>query len=497
MRAHRELPLADSVGIDHATSPHTGGDADIAVDIATDIATDVAADVARRRVLAATCISYVVVLLDTSIVNVALERLSVAFDVQMAGLQWVVNAYTLMFASLLLTGGTLGDRWGARRVYLAGLGLFMLASLACALAGSPDILIAARALQGIGAALLVPCSLKLIRDATPDPQARARAIGRWVGLGGIAMAAGPLVGGVLIHWFDWRSVFFVNVPICLAGMAMAWRITEDRGSAISGPGKPVDLLGLVCGIVALGTLVGVLIEGHTLGWTSPVIVGGVIATCLAWAILLRIETVHAHPMLPLGLFRHGVFSGSTCASMASAFVFYGLLFVVSLHFQQARGYSPLQTGVALLPMTVMVAAGSLLAGRIVTRFGTVWPMIVAFGGYATGALGLWFVTGNMAYGFAILPMLAIGLASGVVSPIATAPALETVPAARAGVAAAVLNTARQAGAALGVATFGSLLAALHPFEAGLRAALALAAMVSLGMVPLWWRVVRRAGPRMA
>ncbi|WP_087721870.1 MFS transporter [Pandoraea sp. PE-S2T-3] len=485
MRAHRELPLTDSVGIEHATSV-------LAPDIVNTHDADDASNTARRRVLAATCISYVVVLLDTSIVNVALERLSVAFDVRMAGLQWVVNAYTLMFASLLLTGGTLGDRWGARRVYLAGLGLFMLASLACALAGSTDMLIAARAVQGIGAALLVPCSLKLIRDATPDPQARARAIGRWVGLGGIAMAAGPLVGGALIHWFDWRSVFFVNVPICLAGMVLAWRIAEDRGTATSGQRAPVDLLGLACGIAALGTLVGVLIEGHTLGWTSPVIVSGAVVTCLAWAALLRIETVHAHPMLPLGLFRHGVFSGSTCASMASAFVFYGLLFVVSLHFQQARSYSPLQTGVALLPMTVMVAAGSLLAGRIAARFGPVRPMIAAFGGYAAGALGLGFVTSDMPYGFAILPMLAIGLASGVVSPIATAPALETVPAARAGVAAAVLNTARQAGAALGVATFGSLLAALHPFEAGLRAALALAALVSLVMMPLWWRAIRPA-----
>lgn len=483
-RANLESPLADASGIERVAKPHHARGA------------------AQRRVLAATCISYVVVLLDTSIVNVALERLSTAFDVQMAGLQWVVNAYTLMFASLLLTGGTLGDRWGARRVYLAGLGLFTLASLACAAAVTPGMLIAARAVQGVGAALLVPCSLKLIRDATPDPQARARAIGRWVGLGGIAMAAGPLVGGALIHWFDWRSVFFVNVPICLGGMAMAWRIGEQKGidpgaSYAASPtvktGQPsrIDIVGLLCGVVALCTLVGALIEGHAFGWTSPVIVGVAMASCLAWAVWLRIESVHPHPMLPLTLFRQGVFSGSTCASMASAFVFYGLLFVVSLRFAQALGYSPLQTGVALLPMTVMVAAGSLCAGRITARFGSTWPMIAAFGAYAVGALALCFVTDGMPYGFAIAPMLAIGLASGVVSPLATAPALETVPADRAGIAAAVLNTARQAGAALGVATFGSLLAALHPFEAGLRAALALAAIVSLTMLPVWWRAIRQ------
>lgn len=475
MRAHRanlESPTADVASVEHVAPPHH------------------AQHTAQRRVFAATCISYVVVLLDTSIVNVALEPLSTAFDVQMAGLQWVVNAYTLMFASLLLTGGTLGDRWGARRVYLAGLGLFTLASLACALALTPGMLIAARAVQGVGAALLVPCSLKLIRDATPDPQARARAIGRWVGLGGIAMAAGPLVGGALIHGFGWRSVFLVNVPICLAGIAMAWRVPDEK-IAVPQPQQPrIDFLGLLCGGVALSTLVGVLIEGHTLGWTSPVIVGGAMVTCLAWAVWLRIESVHPHPMLPLTLFRQGVFTGSTYASMASAFVFYGLLFVVSLRFQQTLGYSPLQTGVALLPMTVMVATGSLCAGRITAKFGSTWPMIVAFGAYAAGAMGLWFVTDGMPYEFAILPMLAIGLASGVVSPLATAPALETVSAARAGIAAAVLNTARQAGAALGVATFGSLLAALHPFEAGMRAALALATTVSLVMLPLWWRAIR-------
>ncbi|VVE86836.1 MFS transporter [Pandoraea bronchicola] len=436
-----------------------------------------------KRILNATCISYVVVLLDTSIVNVALEPLARAFDVQMTGLQWVISAYTLMFASLLLTGGTLGDRWGAKRGYLAGLVIFMTASLGCALALSPPILIAARAVQGIGAALLVPCSLKLIHQATPNPVERARAIGRWVGLGGVALAAGPLIGGVLIQGFGWRSIFFVNVPICLAGTAMAWKIAVSA-PAQSSP-NPVDLPGLIAGMVALATLIGVLIEGHSLGWTSPWIVGGAVLSALAWLALLRIESRHARPMLPLPLFRSGVFAGSTAASMASAFVFYGLLFVVSLHFQQARGYSALQTGMALLPMTVMVAVGSLMAGRMAARFGSVLPMLSAFTAYAAGAFGLVFVTANVPYAFAVLPMLAIGAASGVVSPIATAPALQTVTPAQAGVAAAVLNTARQAGAALGVAIFGSLVVTVSPGNAGLYAALGLAAGVSLAMVPVW------------
>jgi DHA2 family methylenomycin A resistance protein-like MFS transporter len=454
-----------------------------------------------RRILNATCISYVVVLLDTSIVNVALEPLARAFDVQMTGLQWVINAYTLMFASLLLTGGTLGDRWGAKRGYLAGLVIFMMASLGCALSLSPPMLIAARAVQGIGAALLVPCSLKLIHQATPDPAERARAIGRWVGLGGVALAAGPLAGGVLIHWLGWRSIFFVNVPVCLVGAVMAGRIAvaSSTSSASPVPSMPpaqpsarrVDLPGLIAGMVALATLIGVLIEGHRLGWTSAWIVGSAVLSALAWLALLRIEARHAHPMLPLSLFRSGVFTGSTVASMASAFVFYGLLFVVSLHFQQVRGYSALETGMALLPMTVMVAIGSLMAGRLADRFGPVWPMLSAFTAYAAGALGLAFLSADVPYAFAVLPLLAIGAASGVVSPIATAPALQTVTPARAGVAAAVLNTARQAGAALGVAIFGALVGAASSAHTGLYAALGLAAGVSLAMVPVWRLAMRR------
>jgi len=448
---------------------------------------------ANRRVLAATSVSYVVVLLDTSIVNVALDSLSTAFGANISGLQWVVNAYTLMFASLLLTGGTLGDRWGARKVYLAGLIVFTLASVLCGISTSLPVLIFARAVQGIGAAMLVPCSLKLIHRASPDPATRARAIGLWVGLGGVAMAAGPLVGGVLIHWFGWRSVFFVNVPICLAGIVMAQRTNRDP---ICARGEHIDLWGQVCAIVALATLIGVLIEGRSMGWMSPTAIAGVAVTVAAWTTFLRIEARHPHPMLPLSLFRNGVFSGSTFVSMASAFVFYGLLFLVSLNYQQARGYSPLQTGLAMLPMTAMVAAGSLVAGRLAHRYGSKWTMMVAFGSYAAGAIGLWFATAAATYAFAVAPMLAVGLASGFISPVATAPALETVQPRQTGLAAAALNSARQTGSALGVAIFGSVVGSSHPFEAGLRAALGLVVVVSLVAMLAWWlALTRRAGVR--
>lgn len=439
--------------------------------------------VMQRRVMAATSVSYVVVLLDTSIVNVALDRISVALGTHIAGLQWVMNAYTLAFASLLLTGGTLGDRWGARNVYLAGLAVFTLASTLCGLAADLPTLIVARVLQGAGAAMLVPCCLKLINHAYPIPAQRARAVGIWVGSGGVAMAAGPLIGGVLIHGFDWRSIFFVNVPIGLIGIAMTLRIAPDERSSHV---RRFDPVGQLTAIAALGALIATLIEGHVLGWDSPLILAGMAVTVVTGVMFFTVEARSADPMLPLSFFKSGIFTGSTGVSMASAFVFYGLLFVSSLYFQQARGYSPLLAGLAFLPMTTMVAVGSLVSNRVVKRCGPRGSMCGAFGCYAIGALGMLLSNQTSSYWMAVAPMLVIGLASGFVSPAATAPALGTVETNRAGVAAAVLNSARQTGAALGVAIFGTLIAAQHPFEAGMRAALWTAAVVSLIAAVAWW-----------
>ncbi|OQP75346.1 MFS transporter [Xanthomonas phaseoli pv. syngonii LMG 9055] len=447
-----------------------------------------AALVARRRVLAGISISYVIVLLDTSIVNVTLDRLATVFDTQISGLQWVLNAYTLMFASLLLTGGKLGDRFGARKIYLAGLMVFMSASVACATATALPMLVIARAMQGVGAAMLVPCSLKLIHQAHPDLPARARAIGLWAGLGALAMAAGPLIGGILIQGDGWRSVFFVNVPLCLVGLVLAGRMAKDRAPVRT---EHIDWKGQACAIIALTTLIGVLIEGGNEGWTSFPIVAGAVICLAAWATLLRIEAQCAHPMLPLFLFRNGVFVGSMCVSMASAFVTYGLLFVVSLNYQQVRGYSPLQTGLALLPMTAMVAMGSIVVSRRLLRFGPQWPMMCAFACYAVGAAGLALTAHAMAHGSAVVSLMAIGLASGVISPLATAPALETIPPSRVAAAAAVLNAARQMGAALGVAVFGSIMGTLHPAEVGLQFSLAVAVVVSIIAMPAWWLALRK------
>jgi len=434
--------------------------------------------VLQRRVLAATSVSYIVVILDTSIVNVALERIAHSLATDIAGLQWIVNAYTLTFASLLLTGGALGDRWGARNTYFAGLLVFTMASALCGFASDLTVLTAARVLQGVGAALLV--------HAWSEPGERARAIGIWVGAGGAALAAGPLVGGVLIHLFGWRSIFLANVPIGLAGAWLTSRITRDQQTMTT---RPLDLAGQMTAIVALGSLIGVLIEGGGIGWRSlPIVAGG--AVCVAaWIVFIAIETRRAQPMLPLSFFADRVFVSSAIAAMTTALTSFGIIFVLSLYFQQVRGYSPLWTGLAFLPLTVVVTGGNMISGRLVKAHGARWPVLVGLLLQAAGFAGLLLSSPTSPYWLVALPMPAIGLGGGFITPAATASLMSTVEKSRAGMAAGVLNSARQTGAALGVAIFGTLLAAHESFDVGMRAVLWTATAMSLAAALVWWRVV--------
>ncbi|MET8629900.1 MFS transporter [Kitasatospora sp. NPDC004669] len=436
----------------------------------------------QRRVLAATGVSYVIVLLDTSIVNVALNDISGSLAIRIDGLQWVVDAYTLAFAGLLLTGGTLGDRWGVRRTYLAGLLVFTAASATCGLAGGLPVLIAGRIVQGLGAALLVPAALALINHAHPVTAQRARAVGIWMSLGGAAMAAGPLVGGGLVTVLGWRSIFFVNVPIGFVGLLLARRVTDPPLPPVR---RQVDLIGLTSGGLALAAPMGALIEGQRLGWTSPPILAGIALGVVAIVVFLVAESRSTRPMLPLSLFRNRLFAASTYASVTSAFVFYGLLFVTSLYFQQVRGSSPLEAGAALLPMTVTVALGGYYSDRIARFLGARWSMCAAFCLYAIGAGGLLAFGPRSPYEVALTPMVIIGLACGFISPAATAPALGTVTKDRSGIAAAALNSARQSGSTAGVAVFGTLAATLHPFTNGLRAALLVTGAASVIAALVW------------
>ena len=443
----------------------------------------------QRRVLAATSISYIVVILDTSIVNVALGSIADALATSTEGLQWIVNGYTLAFASLLLTGGALGDRLGAKNVYFAGLAVFTLASALCGLAPNLAALTGARVLQGIGASMLVPCSLMLINRAYADPGERGRAIGLWAACGGAAMAGGPLIGGILIHAFGWRSIFLANLPIGLIGLWLTSRVTSneqvervDHAPAT----RHLDLSGQATAILALGILIAVLIEGHSFGWGSPWILSGIALSMLAAGSFFAIESKRSQPMLPLSLFSNRIFSGAAFVSMISAMTFYGLIFTLSLYFQQVRAYSPLLTGLAFLPLTALVTAGSMSAARFVRMFGPRRPICVALGIYTIGFLGMLMSTDTSPYWLIALPMPAIGFFAGLITPMATRSLMDTVDKNRAGIAAGVLNSARQTGAALGVAVFGAMLTTPDQFERGMHTAMAMAAAVSLAAALVWW-----------
>jgi DHA2 family methylenomycin A resistance protein-like MFS transporter len=449
----------------------------------------------QRRVLAATSISYIVVILDTSIVNVALGSIADALSTDTAGLQWVLNAYTLTFASLLLSGGALGDRLGARNVYFAGLALFTLASALCGAAPNLAALTAARVVQGVGASMLVPCSLMLINQAYTDAAERGRAIGLWAGFGGAAMAAGPLIGGLLIHAFGWRSIFLANVPVGVMGFWLTSRIAHrDRRDGRGDRGcdentlhrRPLDLAGQVSAIVALGMLIAALIEGASFGWRSPWIIGAIAVSVAAGVTFIAIESKRAQPMLPLSMFRNPIFSSAAFVSMVSALTFYGLIFTLSLYFQQVSHYSPLRTGLAFLPLTALVTAGSMSAASIVRRFGSRWPICIALGVYTLGFAALFAATKSPSFWLIALPMPALGFFAGLITPLATTALMNTVDKHRAGIAAGVLNSARQTGAALGVALFGAMIAAVHPFANGMRMALLMAVCVSLIAALAWW-----------
>ncbi|MFL9949329.1 MFS transporter [Paraburkholderia agricolaris] len=439
----------------------------------------------------ATCLSYVIVLLDTSIVNVALEPVAMSLHSDISGLQWVVNAYTLTFASLLLSGGALGDRIGAKTVYLAGLLIFACASALCGLAPNLPVLVAARIGQGVGAALLVPCSLTLINRAFPVARQRAGAIGVWAGCGGIAMAAGPLAGGLLIHLLGWRSIFLVNVPIALIGAWLTTRVDSVRPDATD---RQMDIAGQLLAIVALGASVAVLIEGAKLGWQVGMIRVGAVIALVAWIAFVLVETKRKQPMLSLHFFRSPVFSASAFASSVSGLVFYGLFFLLSLYFQSARGWSPLQTGLAFLPLTAMVAIGSFASGALNRAYGAQRLVCGGFLLYALGFAGLLALADNAPYWRIALCFPAVGFGAGVITPAATAALMTTVDKARAGVAAGVLNASRQTGSAFGVAIFGALMSAVQPLDTGIRVAVYLAIGLSL-LAALVWRIALAVATR--
>jgi len=428
---------------------------------------------AKPLTLAAMSLGYGVVQLDVTIANTALNSIGTSLGGGVSELQWVVSTYTIAFAALILTAGALGDRMGAKKIFMAGFSIFTAASLACALAPTSAVLIAARAAQGVGAAILVPNSLALLNHAYPNNRERGRAVGFWAAGASLALTAGPLVGGALIELAGWRSIFLVNLPIGLAGLWLTWRYATDTTRAQ----HELDLPGQAAAIGMLGILAGAIIEGGRIGWTNPWVVsafGGFVA--LAMLFLLQERRAHA-PMLPLSLFRHRMFALTSLVGLLVNIAFYGLIFVFSLYFQKINGWSSFATGLAFVPMMGAVLPVNLIAPKLAERFGA--PTAIAAGALiaSAGCLALLGIDRGTGYWAVFVQFLGMGGGLGMLVPPLTSALLGSVEKARSGLAAGVLNSTRQTGSVLGVALFGSLIGQTNAFLFGARAALIISAVL--------------------
>ncbi len=425
-----------------------------------------------KRPLVALCFGWFMVIVDATIVTVALPKLQRGLGASVSGLQWVVDGYTVTFAGLLLSAGLAGDRWGAKRIFQYGLALFVAASVACGLSPNLPVLIGARVVQGIGAALLVPSSLTLLQASYDDRRTRARAIGVWAMVGGLASASGPLIGGVLAQTLGWRWLFFVNLPAGAVGMALTARFVAAEPQRV--PGGRADLTGQASGILALVAITVGMIEAGRSGWGSAAALAGFAGFAGAAAAFVVTEARAADPMLPLSIFRVRSLSAATAVGALMNLGFYGQLFVLTLYLQDVRKQSALLAGLALLPQTGVVALGSWLGGVVTSRIGPRLPMII---GMAVGAAGFFaFTIADAAIPFAVIvaPMAAVGFGISFAMPAATAAVVESAPPGRTGVASGTLNASRQVGGAIGIALLGAFVAGRTGFVAGLRTAMVVA-----------------------
>src|SRR5215468_8991589 len=438
---------------------------------------------AKLFTLAAMSLGYGVVQLDVTIVNTALNSIGTSLGGGVAELQWVVSAYTIAFAAFILTAGALGDRLGAKRIFMAGFAIFTAASLACALAPNAPILIASRCMQGLAAAILVPNSLALLNHAYADPKARGRAVGFWAAGASLALTAGPFVGGALITLVGWRSIFLVNLPIGLAGLWLAWRYAEETPTTAQ---REIDLPGQIAAIAALGTLAGALIEGGALGWGHPLVIAAFAPAALIGLLFVWREAYAQQPMLPLSLFRHPMFALTALVGLLVNIAFYGLIFVLSLYFQDVNAWSPFATGLAFVPMMGVVLPANLVAARVSERIGA--PRTIALGAVlaALGCLGLLSIAPGTNYWAIGAQLVVIGAGLGLLVPPLTATLLGSVEKSRSGIAAGVLNATRQTGSVLGVALFGSLVGGNNGFIAGAHASLVISALLlSVAALVIW------------
>ena len=397
--------------------------------------------------------SLIIVGLDNTIVNVALPSIQRDLHASVSGLQWTVDAYTLVLASFLMLAGSTADRFGRRRIFQTGLAMFTLGSLLCSLAPSLGWLVAFRMLQAIGGSMLNPVAMSIIVNTFTDPAERARAIGIWGGTIGVSLALGPVVGGVLLATVGWRGIFWVNIPVGVAAIALtALFVPESRAPRA----RRVDLVGQVLVVVILASLIYAIIEGPSSGWGSAKILGFFALAGAALAVLVGYEPRRTEPLLDLRFFRSAPFSGATVIAIGALAAFGGFLFLNTLYLQDVRGFSALHAGLLTLPLAAATALFAPISGRIIGSRGPRLPLLIAGVAMTAGGALLTGLTNGTSVGWLLLPYVIFGVGFGMVNAPITNTAISGMPRDQAGVAAAIASTSRQIGQTLGVAVVGSV-----------------------------------------
>jgi MFS transporter, DHA2 family, methylenomycin A resistance protein len=426
--------------------------------------------------LYAICFGFFLVLFDTTALNVAIGAMHREFGGAMSGLQWIVNAYSIVFASLVLTCGALGDRYGAKRLYQCGLGLFTAMSLSCALSPSVAFLVVMRMMQGLGAAMMLPASLALLSHSYPDPRARARAVSFWASIVSLGFAAGPALGGVFTNYFGWRSIFLLNVPTGIVALLMVAAFIEETDVATA---RRLDWIGQLTVSLALWALSYALIEAGNAGWAAPRVLAAFAITVGLAGVCAVTERRSATPVFPPALFSRPAFVACVSAGVVLSLGTYGILFIESIYLQSVRHLSALATGAMIVPLTVLPTVTT----RMIDRFGAdmhfkprlVVGQVLGLSAAAMMVVSVWVpATGIILLGFGLL-----GVALGYVTPAMTTGVLTTSPAAMSGLASGILNAGRQVGGAVGVALMGTLVQMHH--ERGMLVAFTLT-LVLFGVI---------------
>ena len=416
----------------------------------------------RWMILVVLCFSLLVIVLDNSILNVALPTIQKQLDASSSDLQWIVDSYTLVFAGLLLTAGSLGDRFGRRGALQIGFALFGIGSIASAMVGSAGALIATRAFMGIGGALIMPATLSIITNVFPAHE-RPKAIGAWAGVAGLGGALGPLTGGFLVQHFYWGSVFLVNIPIVIVGVIAGFVLIPTSKD----PNAPrLDPLGAVLSIVSLSVILYAIIEAPDQGWGSSSTISRLVVGLALLAAFIIWELRTDHPMLDVRFFEKPRFTVAAAAITLVFFAMFGSLFLQTQYFQFVLGYSPLETGIRMLPFAAAMMITAPLSSRVVQRIGTKFTVAIGLGLVTTGLVALTGLQADTPYGNIFWRLMLMSAGMGFTMAPATESVMGSLPIFKAGVGSAVNDTTRQIGGALGVAIVGSVLATTYSDRMG-------------------------------